>query len=82
MARAAGIAIPATYRKTVLRRMAAGGGHVSSMAEDVRAGRPTEITRLNEQTARRGQALGIPTPTHDAVLDLIRVFDWRARRCA
>ncbi len=59
MARAAGIAIPATSRETVLRRMAAGGGHVSTMAEDVRAGRLTEITQLDEHIARCGQALGI-----------------------
>ena len=82
VARAAGIAIPGTYREAVLRRMAAGGCHVPSMAEDVRAGRPTEITQLTEQIARRGRALGIPTPTHDAILDLVRVFDWRAHRRA
>jgi len=39
--------------------MAAGGGHVSTMAEDVRAGRLTEITQLDEHIARCGQALGI-----------------------
>lgn len=80
VARAAGIAIPPGYREAVLHRMAAGGDHVPSMAEDVRAGRPTEITQLNEQIVARGRALRIPTPTHEAVLDLIRVFDWRAER--
>lgn len=78
-ARAAGIDIPQGYRATVLDRMAAGSAHLPSMARDVRGGRPTEITQLNEQIAVRGRELGVATPTHDAILDLVRVFDWRAR---
>ena len=48
-----------------------------SMAEDVVAGRSTEITQLNVQVAERGRAVGIATPTHDAMVDLIKTFDWR-----
>jgi 2-dehydropantoate 2-reductase len=80
VARAAGIEIEPSYRSCVLRTMVGGGGHLPSMAQDVRAGRTTEITQLNEQIARRGRALGIGTPTHDAVLALIGAFDWRAAR--
>jgi len=80
VARAAGIAIEPSFRAGVLRTMARGRGHLPSMAQDVLAGRPTEIMQLNEQIARRGRELGIPTPTHEALLDLIRVFDWRASR--
>ncbi len=82
VARAAGIDIPADYRSTVLERMAAGSAHLPSMAQDVRGGRPTEITQLNEQISVRGRELGVVTPTHDVILDLVRVFDWRARNRA
>ena len=80
VARAAGIAVEPGFREHALRRMRGGAGHLPSMAQDLLAGRPTEIAQLNEQIARRGRELGVPTPTHDAVLDLIRVFDWRAAR--
>ncbi|RMD82979.1 MAG: ketopantoate reductase family protein [Candidatus Dadabacteria bacterium] len=79
VARKAGVAVDPGYRAAVLERMAGGGGHLPSMAEDVRAGRPTEITQLNEQIARRGRQLGVPTPTHDVIVELVRVFDWRAK---
>jgi 2-dehydropantoate 2-reductase len=80
VARAAGIALPPSYRDDVLGPMARGGAHLPSMAEDVMAGRPTEVTQLNEQIARRGRELGIPTPTHDTIIALIRTFDWHAAR--
>ncbi len=60
--------------------MARGAGHLSSMAEDVIAGRVTEITQLNEQIATQGAALGVPTPTHTAIVDLVRTIDWRIAR--
>ncbi len=80
VAQATGIHLDAEFRASVLSTMAQGRSHLPSMAHDVRAGRPTEITQLNEQIARRGHEIGVPTPTHDTVLDLIRVFDWRATR--
>ncbi|MFQ5698067.1 MAG: ketopantoate reductase family protein [Myxococcota bacterium] len=80
VARAAGIEVDPALRSNVLRTMAEGQSHLPSMAHDVRAGRQTEVTQLNEQIARRGRALGVPTPTHDTVLDLVRAFDWRAAR--
>jgi len=80
VARAAGIDVEASFGEAVLRTMAGGRGHLPSMADDVRMGRLTEITQLNEQIVRRGRTLGVATPTHDAVLDLISAFDWRAAR--
>lgn len=53
VARAAGVEVQNSYRESVLRTMSGGRGHLPSMAEDVRAGRPTEVTQLNEQIARR-----------------------------
>lgn len=80
VARAAGITIEPTFRDDALATMASGRSHLPSMAHDVRTGRQTEVMQLNEQISRRGLELGIPTPTQDAVLDLVRVFDWRALR--
>ncbi len=78
VARAAGIELGAGFRDEALASMAAGGTHRPSMAEDVLEGRTTEITQLNEQIVARAEALGVPTPTHRAVVELIRTFDWRA----
>ena len=80
VARAAGITIEPTFRDDALATMSSGRSHLPSMAHDVRTGRQTEVMQLNEQISRRGLELGIPTPTQDAVLDLVRVFDWRALR--
>ena len=77
VAMAAGIDLGAGYREKALSMMRAGSTHLPSMAEDVLVGRSTEITQLNVQVAQRGQALGIATPTHGAVIDLIKTFDWR-----
>lgn len=80
VARAAGIELRESFAREVVATMVRGKGHLPSMAQDVLAGRTTEITQLNEQISRRGRELGVPTPTHDAVVDLVRTFDWRAAR--
>ncbi len=82
VARAAGLSIERGYIEKVLQVMAHGGTHLPSMAQDVLAGRATELTQLNEQIARRGRELGIATPAHDAIVDLIGTFDWRVARRA
>ncbi len=43
----------------------------SSMADDLAAGRPTEIAELQGEVARLGQAHGIPTPVCEAVCRLV-----------
>lgn len=80
VARAAGIDVGAGYEAEARRYLEQATMHMPSMAEDVIAGKPTEITELNEQISARGDAAGVPTPTHDAVIELIRTFDWRAER--
>jgi 2-dehydropantoate 2-reductase len=57
-----------TLAPAVLARSA---GHRSSMLQDIEAGRRTEIDSLNGAVARLGRTLGIATPTHDALIDLI-----------
>ncbi|MGH7804854.1 MAG: ketopantoate reductase family protein [Candidatus Binatia bacterium] len=78
VARGAGIDLGDGFQTSALDYLGHAAAHMPSMAEDVISGRPTEITQLNEQISARGRALAIATPTHDAIVDLIRTFDWRA----
>ena len=49
--------------------------HESSMLQDVRAGRRTEIDSLCGEIARRGKATGVATPTNDALNELVRAIE-------
>jgi len=77
VATALGIELGDSYKTEALAPMLAGGKHLPSMAEDVMAGRRTEITQLNEQIVERAREVGVPAPTHEAVIQLIRTFEWR-----
>jgi 2-dehydropantoate 2-reductase len=79
VAQAVGIKIGDSYKTEALAPMLAGGRHLPSMAQDVMAGRQTEITQLNEQIVERARDVGVPVPTHEAIIDLIRTFEWRYR---
>jgi len=48
---------------------------LSSTAQDIARGRPTEIDSLNGYVARRGAALGIATPVNDALYALVRLLE-------
>ena len=50
-------------------------GNRSSMLQDVRSGRPTEIDWINGEVVRRGQRHHIPTPVNDALLKLVEVAE-------
>jgi 2-dehydropantoate 2-reductase len=43
------------------------GPHTTSMADDFRVGRRSEIDTFCIEIARRGAAAGVPTPTHDVI---------------
>ena len=45
----------------------------SSTAQDLQRGKPTEIDHLNGFVARRGAALGVPTPVNRALHALVRL---------
>ncbi|HEV2250730.1 MAG TPA: 2-dehydropantoate 2-reductase [Candidatus Limnocylindria bacterium] len=47
----------------------------SSMLQDVRSGRPTEIDWINGEVARRGRRHSLPTPVNDALLKLVEVLE-------
>ena len=54
----------------------------SSMLQDVRKGRPTELEAITGAIRRHGQAAGIATPVNDALYDLLKMKvsgkDWMA----
>jgi len=47
----------------------------SSTAQDLARGRPTEIDHLNGHVARRGDALGVPTPLNRTLHTLVRLAE-------
>ena len=47
---------------------------ISSTAQDLAEGRPTEIDDLNGYVARRGEALGVPTPVNRTLYALVRLL--------
>ena len=47
----------------------------SSMLQDVRSGRPTEIDWINGEIVRRGSYHGIPTPVNQALLKLVEILE-------
>jgi 2-dehydropantoate 2-reductase len=50
---------------------------MSSTAQDIRRGKPTEIDYLNGYVAREGQALGVPTPVNRTLNALVKLLEQR-----
>ncbi|ODN79859.1 hypothetical protein L202_03753 [Cryptococcus amylolentus CBS 6039] len=50
-------------------------GNTCSMAEDVRAKRPTEIDYINGYLAKLGDELGIDTPANDMLVDMVKMVE-------
>ncbi len=47
----------------------------TSMYEDFKSGRPTEIEHLNGDLIRRGEKWGVPVPTHRCLYGLVKGFE-------
>ncbi len=67
VAQASGVPLPADILAQVLRIAETMPGQLSSTAQDLMAGKPTEIASLNGEIARRGAALGLPVPLNRAL---------------
>jgi 2-dehydropantoate 2-reductase len=50
---------------------AAVGAHKTSMLQDLEAGRPLELDALVASVTELGRVVGVPTPTIDAILNLV-----------
>jgi len=53
---------------------AATAANLSSMLQDVLAGRETEIAALNGEVAARGARLGVPTPVNSLLTRLVQAL--------
>ena len=77
---ATALALPGPLFRLALRgRLQIDPDARSSMQDDLRAGRPTEIDELQGDIARLGRELGIATPLTDRVIDAIRAAEGAAQ---
>lgn len=79
VARADGVALsPEAAHDAVRKIIDVMPGALSSTAQDLQAGRRTEIDHINGYVVRRGRALGIPTPVNQTLKMLVTLAE-RAR---
>ncbi len=72
VAQAQGITLHGDPREMVEKGASAPGKHKASMLQDVEAGHQTEVDFMNGAIAQWGEKLGIPTPLHKAVWQLMK----------
>ena len=77
VAHASGIVLPDTLLQDVLGLASTMPAQMSSTAQDLARGKRSEIDHLNGFIVRRGQALGIATPTNRLLHTLVRLVEQR-----
>jgi len=80
VAEAEGILLEPDYRARAAAMLESARQHTPSMVEDIRKNRESEIGQLNRQIIEHGRRLGVPTPTHETIDELIETFDWKVYR--
>lgn len=76
VAAAEGRCLPLAEALPAMERIAAAmPQQLSSTAQDLARGKPTEIDHLNGHVARRGAALGVPTPMNRALHALVKLAE-------
>jgi 2-dehydropantoate 2-reductase len=75
VARASGVAMPDDLVAQILKIPAAMPNQTSSTAQDLSRGKPSEIDFLNGHVVRKGAALGIPTPTNQALQVMVKLAE-------
>jgi 2-dehydropantoate 2-reductase len=78
VARACGVALPDDLIGQIMKIPANMPGQMSSTAQDLARGKPSEIDFLNGHVVRKGAELGIPTPTNQALQVMVKLAE-RAR---
>lgn len=78
VAAADGVRLPASVHEAVTQIAQTMPGQLSSTAQDMARGKPSEIDYLNGHVLRRGQALGIPTPVNRALWSLVKLLESRS----
>ena len=70
-----GVRVPGDAWQAVERIAQSMPGQLSSTAQDLARGKPTEIDHLNGFVARRGEALGVATPANRALTALVKLLE-------
>jgi 2-dehydropantoate 2-reductase len=79
VAAADGVALPLERALAAMEGIApAMPGQLSSTAQDMARGKPSEIDHLNGFVARRGGELGVPTPANQALHALVKLVESKA----
>jgi 2-dehydropantoate 2-reductase len=77
VAQADGVTIPGDVQAAVRGIPATMPGQLSSTAQDLARGKPSEIDHLNGYVVRRGAVLGVPTPLNRALQVLVKLAQAR-----
>lgn len=77
VASAAKVSVPGDTWQAVLRIAEAMPGQLSSTAQDLARGKPTEIDHLNGFVVRKGEALGIAAPVNRTLTVLVKLLEAR-----
>lgn len=77
VANAAGVQVPGDSWQAAQRIAQSMPGQLSSTAQDLARGKPTEIDHLNGFVARKGEALGIATPVNRTLAVLVKLLEAR-----
>jgi 2-dehydropantoate 2-reductase len=75
VAQAAGVSVPPDIFDSVMALNRTMADQLSSTAQDLARGRPSEIDHLNGYVVRRGAALGVPTPANRMLHTLIKLVE-------
>jgi 2-dehydropantoate 2-reductase len=75
VARACGVSMSEDLLEQILRIPAAMPNQMSSTAQDLARGKPSEIDFLNGYVVRKGAELGIPTPTNHALQVMVKLAE-------
>ncbi|WP_028346361.1 ketopantoate reductase family protein [Bradyrhizobium murdochi] len=75
VARASGVSIPDDLMEHILNIPAMMPNQMSSTAQDLARGKPSEIDFLNGHVVRKGAELGIATPTNQALQVMVKLAE-------
>ena len=75
VARAEGVTLPGDMHEAVRGLAGTMPAQLSSTAQDLLRGKPTEIDHLNGLVVRRGEARGVPTPVNRALWALVKLIE-------
>ena len=77
VATADGVTVPGDPWEAVLRIAQTMPAQLSSTAQDLARGKPSEIDHLNGHICARGEVLGIPTPVNRVLYATVKALESR-----